>query len=72
MRRRPGFWQTVREAGLAVFLCCAIVLVGANFVLVEVRFLGVAFDARLGWVILAALLLGFGAGVLWMRRPGGR
>jgi len=53
---------------IAISLVFAVVIVGANFVLVEVRLPGLTFEARLGWVILVALALGFGAGALWMRR----
>ena len=69
MTRRPvSRRRAAHEAALAALSVLAVVLVGANFVLVEVRFLGLAFQARLGWVILVALALGFGAGALWMRR----
>ncbi len=70
MTRRPsGVRRAARAWALAVFLVFAVVLVGANFVLVEVRFIGLAFEARLGWVILVALLVGFGMGALFVRRP---
>lgn len=62
------FRRAANDVALAVLLFFAVVLVGANFILVEVRFFGILFEARLGWVILAALALGFVAGALWMRR----
>ncbi len=63
-----GRRRAAREALVALALVLAVLLVGANFVLVEIRLLGLAVETRLGWALLAALLLGFGAGVLWARR----
>ncbi len=52
----------------ALLLVSVVVVVGANFVLVEVRLPGIAVTTRLGWVLLAALAPGFGTGALWARR----
>jgi hypothetical protein len=67
-RRTPSRRRALREAAVAVGLVLAVVIVGANFVLVEVRLPGVTVTTRLGWVLLAALAAGFGAGILWARR----
>jgi len=67
-RRPETARRAARDVAIAISLVFAVVIVGANFVLVEVRLPGLTFEARLGWVILVALALGFGAGALWMRR----
>ncbi len=60
--------RAAREAAVALALILAVLIVGANFVLVEVRLLGFEIETRLGWALIAMLLLGFGVGVLWTRR----
>jgi small neutral amino acid transporter SnatA (MarC family) len=64
--------RALREVAVAALLLVSVVVVvvvvGANFVLVEVRLPGIAVTTRLGWVLLAALAAGFGAGALWARR----
>jgi hypothetical protein len=67
-RRRRGARPAAQELALAVVLVGAVELVGANFVLVEVRLPGLAFETRLGWVMLVSLLAGFAAGAVWMSR----
>ena len=58
--------RTWREAGRAVaaalVLLLVLLVVGANFVLVEVRLLGLTAETRLGWALLVAAALGFAAG----------
>lgn len=69
MSRSPiGRRRAMRETIVALALILAVLIVGANFVLVEVRLLGIEIETRLGWALVAALLIGFGAGVLWRRR----
>ena len=60
--------RAAREAFIALALILAVLIVGANFVLVEVRLLGFEIATRLGWALIAMLLLGFGIGVLSTRR----
>jgi hypothetical protein len=64
----PSRRRALREAALAVGLLLAVVIVGANFVLVEVRLPGISVTTRLGWVLLVVFTAGFGAGALWARR----
>lgn len=64
----PSRRRALREMAVAAGLLVAVVIVGANFVLVEVRLPGFSVTTRLGWVLLAALAAGFGAGALWARR----
>ena len=64
MRRR----RAIRETIVASALILAVLIVGANFVLVEVRLLGIEVETRLGWALIAPLLIGFAAGALWRRR----
>jgi hypothetical protein len=66
--RTPSRRRALRELAVAACLLVAVVVVGANFVLVEVRLPGMSVTTRLGWVLLAALATGFGAGALWARR----
>lgn len=66
--RAPSRRRALREVAVAACLLLAVVIVGANFVLVEVRLPGISVTTRLGWVLLGALAAGFGAGVLWARR----
>ena len=69
MTRGPvGRRRVIREALVAIALVVAVLIVGANFVLVEVRLLGLEIETRLGWALIVALLIGFGAGTLYMRQ----
>ena len=68
MRGPVGRRRVIREALVAFALVVAVLIVGANFVLVEVRLLGLELETRLGWALIVAFVLGFGAGVLWRRR----
>ncbi len=67
MRSPVGRRRVIREALVASALVIAVLIVGANFVLVEVRLLGLELETRLGWALIVALLVGFGAGMLWRR-----
>ncbi len=66
MRRALG------EAAFAAALVVAVLVVGANFVLVEVRLLGAVVEMRLGWALVVAAAFGFALGMAWARRPGRR
>ncbi len=68
MRSPIGRRRVIREALVALALVTAVLIVGANFVLVEVRLLGLELETRLGWALIVALLIGFGAGVLYRRQ----
>ena len=71
MTRGPVTWsRALRAVGVAVALMLAVIFVGGNFVLVEVRLLGIDFETRLAWVGLGAGALGFLGGRLWAK-PGG-
>ena len=64
---RMGHRRAMREVVVALALILAVLIVGANFVLVDVRLLGIETETRLGWALLAAFVLGYGAGVLRRR-----
>ena len=67
-RGRVGRRRATRETVIALALILAVLIVGANFVLVEVRLLGLEIETRLGWALIAPFDLGFGTGALWRRR----
>ena len=67
MRKAATWGDALRAVGLAVTLVLVVLIAGANFVLVEVRLLGLAFDTRLAWALLLAAALGFVAGVVFTR-----
>ena len=67
MRKAATWGDALRAIGLAVTLVLVVLIAGANFVLVEVRLLGLAFDTRLAWALLMAAALGFLAGVIFTR-----
>lgn len=58
----------LRQAAIAVALVAAVLVVGSNFVLVEVRLFGLEVEMRLGWALLLALVVGFAGGATWSRR----
>jgi uncharacterized integral membrane protein len=65
MKRRETTWvDALQSVGVAVVLVFAVLFAGANFVLVEVRILGLAFNTRLSWAILVALAAGVIVGVV--------
>ena len=68
MRGPVGRRRVIHEALVASALVIAVLIVGANFVLVEVRLLGLELETRLGWALIVALLVGFGAGMLYRRQ----
>ena len=55
----------------AVFVACGLVVVvlfvAANFVLVDVRLLGLRFEVRLAWAVVVPAALAFGGGLLYAR-----
>ncbi len=65
---RTTTWpEALRAVALAAVLVCVVLIAGANFVLVEVRLLGLAFDTRLSWALLVALAAGVLVGVAGTR-----
>ena len=67
--RREVTWRDAgRAAALAGALVVVLLVAGANFILVEVRLLGLQVQTRLSWALLGAGLLGFAAGVFYARR----
>ncbi|HET8952601.1 MAG TPA: hypothetical protein VFN44_18900 [Solirubrobacteraceae bacterium] len=68
MTRKPVTWpRALRAVAVAVTLMLAVLFVGGNFVLVDVRLLGLDIETRLAWVGLAAGALGFLGGRLWAK-----
>jgi hypothetical protein len=57
--------RALRAAVVAVVMVAVVAFVGANFVLVDVRLFGLAFQTRLAWVVVVPAALAFGAGVLY-------
>lgn len=55
----------------AVFVACVLVVVvlfvAANFVLVDVRLLGLRLEVRLAWAVVVPAALAFGGGLLYAR-----
>ena len=65
---RPVPWnRAVRALIVACALVVAVLFVAANFMLVEVRFLGLSFEARLAWVVVVPAALAFAGGLLYAR-----
>jgi hypothetical protein len=62
-------WRDARRAiALAAALVVLLLVAGANFVVVEVRLLGLSVGTRMSWALIGAAALGFGAGVIYARR----
>ena len=65
---RPVTWnRALRALIVACVLILAVLFVAANFVLVEVRFMGLDFEARLAWVVVVPAALAFAGGLLYAR-----
>ena len=65
---RPVTWnRALRALIVACVLIVAVLFVAANFVLVEVRFMGLSFDVRLAWVVVVPAALAFAGGLLYAR-----
>ena len=64
--RGPVTWS---RALRALFVACALVVatlfVAANFVLVEVRLVGVTVEVRLAWAVVLPAALAFAGGMLY-------
>ena len=56
--------RALREAAVAVVLVAVVAFVGGNFVLVDVRLFGLAFQTRLAWVVVVPMALAYAAGAL--------
>lgn len=64
----PVTWnRALRALIVACVLILAVLFVAANFVLVEVRFMGLSFDVRLAWVVVVPAALAFAGGLLYAR-----
>ena len=65
---RPVTWN---RAGRALIVACALVVavlfVAENFVLVEIRFMGLSLEVRLAWVVVVPAALAFAGGLLYAR-----
>ena len=72
--RRTTWPEAIRAVAVAVAAVVVLLVAGANFVIVEVRILGLVFDTRLSWALLVALAFGIVIGVflvtpaLWRAR----
>lgn len=65
---RPVTWnRALRALIVACVLVVAVLLVAANFVLVEVRLVGLSFEVRLAWVVVVPAALAFAGGLLYAR-----
>ena len=71
-RHRPAarlmtWGRAVRSLAAAVVLVLAVVVVAGNFVLVQVRILGLGIETRLAWAIVVPAAIAFWAGTVWSR-----
>ncbi len=57
----------IRSAATAVVLVLVVLVVAGNFILVQVRVLGLGIETRLSWAVVVPAVLGFAAGVVWTR-----
>jgi len=65
---RPVTWnRAMRALIVACVLVVAVLFVAANFTLVEVRLMGLSFQARLAWVVVVPAALAFAGGLLYAR-----
>lgn len=65
---RPVTWnRAMRALMVACVLVVAVLFVAANFTLVEVRLMGLSFQARLAWVVIVPAALAFAGGLLYAR-----
>jgi type VI protein secretion system component VasK len=65
---RPVTWnRAVRALIVAGLLVLAVLIVAENFVLVEVRLLGLSFEVRLAWAVVVPAALTFAGGLLYAR-----
>lgn len=64
----PVTWnRALRALIVACVLVVAVLFVAANFMLVEVRLMGLNFETRLAWVVVVPAALAFAGGVLYAR-----
>jgi two-component system response regulator MprA len=59
--------RAVRSLAAAVVLVLAVVVVAGNFVLVQVRILGIGIETRLAWAVVVPAAIAFWAGTVWSR-----
>lgn len=59
--------RALRAVAVAVLLLVALTVVAGNFVLVDVRLLGLDFESRLAWVVVVPAAFGFAGGLLYGR-----
>jgi hypothetical protein len=66
--RSPITWsRALRATVVACGLVAVVLFVAANFVLVEVRLLGLSFEVRLAWAVVVPAALAFAGGLLYAR-----
>ncbi len=59
--------RAVRSLVAAAVLVLAVVVVAGNFVLVQVRILGLGIETRLAWAVVVPAAIAFWAGTVWSR-----
>lgn len=68
MTGTPITWNRALRALLVAFaLLGALIFVAANFVLVDIRLLGLNFETRLAWAVVVSAALGFAGGMQYGR-----
>lgn len=66
MKRFPVGWdRALRSVAGAMLLVLVVVFVAGNFVVVDVRLLGLSLETRVAWVAVVPGALGFAVGLLW-------
>ena len=65
--RSISWSRALRAVVVAFGLVVVVLFVAANFVLVDVRLLGLRFQVRLSWAVVVPAALAFGGGLLYAR-----
>jgi type VI protein secretion system component VasK len=65
--RSISWSRALRAVIVACGLVVVVLFVAANFVLVDVRLLGLRLEVRLAWAVVVPAALAFGGGLLYAR-----
>ncbi len=65
--RSISWSRALRAVVVAFGLVVVVLFVAANFVLVDVRLLGLRLEVRLAWAVVVPAALAFGGGLLYAR-----
>jgi len=65
--RSISWSRALRAVVVACGLVLVVLFVAANFVLVDVRLLGLRLEVRLAWAVVVPAALAFGGGLLYAR-----